>query len=55
MHDEKKGLINVEETSKMPGPGKYNYQTDKADFKRISYSLRGKFVDPLSRHQNVHK
>lgn len=38
---------------KIPGPGKYNSQGDKHDFKRVSFSFRGKFEDPLSRNQNV--
>ncbi len=52
-HDSKKGLINDAETGKIPGPGKYQPTADKHDFKRVSYSFRGKYEDPLSRHQNV--
>lgn len=52
-HDNKKPLINEVEVGKIPGPGKYHYRPDKNDFKRVSYSFRGKFEDPLERHKNV--
>lgn len=52
-HDKKKGLVEEEVVRAIPGPGKYNFLHDKTDFKRVSYSLRGKFEDPLSRNQNV--
>ena len=31
----------------LPGPGKYVMRPDRTDFKRISYSIRGKYEDPL--------
>ncbi len=52
-HDPKKGLINEADIAKIPGPGKYTYKTDRSDFKRVSYSMRGKFDDPLERYKNV--
>lgn len=36
-----------------PGPGKYECNGDRQDFKRVSYSLRQRLNDPLSRTQNV--
>lgn len=49
----KKSLINEPEVARIPGPGKYSYRPDRNDFKRVSYSFRGKFQDPLERHKNV--
>ena len=52
-HTRKKGLINEEEMGVVPGPGKYSYKSDKHDFKRVSYSMRGKFADPIDANKNV--
>ena len=37
----------------VPGPGKYSFKSDRQDFKRVSYSMRGKYTDPLDVNQNV--
>ena len=52
-HNPKKGLIDEDVISKIPGPGKYHYKSDKNDFKRVSYSFRGKYEDPLDKLKNV--
>ena len=52
-HSRKKGIISEEEAGVVPGPGKYHYSPDKQDFKRVSFSMRGKFADPIDANKNV--
>ena len=50
-HEQKKSI--GAEGGHLPGPGKYECKGDKIDFKRVSYSLRKRLADPISRNQNV--
>ena len=52
-HDHKKSLITSFQATLVPGPGKYAYSPDKHDFQRISYSLRGKYENPLETKRSV--
>lgn len=52
-HDKNRAIINEEEVMKIPGPGKYSYQTDGRAFRNVSFSMRSKLDDPMSKHQNL--
>lgn len=41
--DDNRSLIDEGRVGLVPGPGKYHYKPDRDEFKRVSYSIRGKY------------